>query len=205
MYQVYGLTETTAITTMDRPRAAVPGKVGFAIEGVELRLSEAGELLVKGDNIFAGYWNRAEATEGAFTRDGWFRTGDQARIDRAGRVTVIGRVKNILVPESGHNVAPEPLEERLLEGVEGAEQAVVIGHGRPYLTAILTGDVSRTQAARAIDAINEGLPHYRRIRAFHVSAAPFTVESGLLTANQKLRRRAIEDAYAEAIDGLYAR
>lgn len=204
VYQVYGLTETTAIVTMDRPGEAVPGKVGFAIEGCEIKLGDDDELLVRGPNVFAGYWQREEATKAAFTEDGWFRTGDQASIDERGRVAIIGRVKNIIVPESGHNVAPEPIETRLLEGVPGLVQAVVVGHGRPYLTAILTGETDRATVERAVEAINAELPHYRRIRGFHLSREPFTVESGLLTANQKLRRSAIEAHYADAIARLYA-
>src|SRR5690606_21085742 len=102
--------------------------VGFAIEGCEIKLGDDDELLVRGPNVFAGYWQREEATKAAFTEDGWFRTGDQASIDERGRVAIIGRVKNIIVPESGHNVAPEPIETRLLEGVPGLVQAVVVGH-----------------------------------------------------------------------------
>lgn len=202
VYQVYGLTETTAIVTMDRPRAATPGTVGFPIDGVEMKLGEGGELLVRGPNVFAGYWKKERATKDAFL-DGWFRTGDQARVDEAGRLSIVGRVKDILVPESGHNVAPEPIEQALLARVPGITQAVVIGHGRPYLTAILTGEGEREEAARALDAINAELPHYRRIRAFHLSREPFSVENGLLTANQKLRRAAIESRYADAIERLY--
>lgn len=204
VYQVYGLTETTAIVTMDRPGESTPGKVGYAIEGCSIKLGEGDELLVKGPNVFAGYWNREEETKAAFTEDGWFRTGDQATIDERGRVAIIGRVKNIIVPESGHNVAPEPLEARLLEAIPGVEQAVVVGHGRPYLTAILTGQTDRELVAKAVDALNAELPHYRRIRGFHLTPEPFTVESGLLTANQKLRRAAIEARYADAIDRLYS-
>ena len=202
VYQVYGLTETTAIVSMDRPRAADPGHVGYAIDGCELELGPGDELLVRGPNVFAGYWGREAASADAML-DGWFRTGDQARLGPDGKLAIVGRVKNILVPESGHNVAPEPIEQRLMECVEGLTQAVVIGHARPYLTAILTGPVDREHAARAIDALNADLPHYRRIRQFHVSEAPFTIESGLLTANQKLRRAAIEAHFAQAIEGLY--
>jgi long-chain acyl-CoA synthetase len=204
VYQVYGLTETTAIVSMDRPRAARPGKVGHPIDACEVKLGEGDELLVRGPNVFAGYWNKPEATSDAFTSDGWFRTGDQARIDEHGRLEIVGRVKNILVPESGHNVAPEPIEQRLLERIPGLTQAVVIGHGRPYLTAILAGELDRSEASRGIDAINDELPHYRRIRAFHLSDELFSVENGLLTANQKLRRAAIESHYADAIRRLYA-
>jgi long-chain acyl-CoA synthetase len=204
VYQVYGLTETTAIVTMDRPRAARPGAVGFAIDGCELQLGEHDELLVKGPNVFAGYWGKEQASREALTDEGWFRTGDQASIDERGRVAIVGRVKNILVPESGHNVAPEPLEQKLMERIPGIAQAVLIGHARPYLTALITGDVERAAVERALEAINAELPHYRRIRRFHLSAAPLTIESGMLTANQKLRRKAIEAHFAEAIDGMYA-
>lgn len=203
VYQIYGLTETTAIVTIDRPRAAHPGSVGYAIDGVDIKLGDEGELLVRGPNVFAGYWNKGDATKAA-VRDGWFHTGDQARIESDGRVSIIGRVKNILVPESGHNVAPEPLEQRILERVPQVAQAVVIGHGRPFLTAIVTGDADRREVEKHLEAINAELPHYRRIRAFHLEKQPFTIESGLLTANQKLRRSAIEKHFAEQIERLYS-
>ncbi len=204
VYQVYGLTETTAIVTMDRVQASVPGGVGYPIPNCEIKLGEGGELLVHGPNVFSGYFRRSEATSNAFTKDGWFRTGDQATIDERGVVHIIGRVKNILVPTSGHNVAPEPLEQMLLERVPGIAQAVVIGHARPYLVALLTGSVSPESAQRALDQINEGLPHYRRIRRYFVKDEPLTIESGMLTANQKLKRQAIETHFAHEIDALYA-
>jgi long-chain acyl-CoA synthetase len=203
VYQIYGLTETTAIVTIDRPRANHPGSVGYSIDGVDIKLGDEDELLVRGPNVFAGYWNKDDATKTA-VRDGWFHTGDQARIENDGRVSIIGRVKNILVPESGHNVAPEPIEQRILERVPQVVQAVVIGHGRPFLTAIVTGDADRREVEKHIEAINAELPHYRRIRAFHLDKQPFTIESGLLTANQKLRRSAIEKHYADAIARLYS-
>lgn len=169
-----------------------------------MRLGEDSELQISGPNVFAGYWGREAATKDAFTEDGWFRTGDQASVDERGRIAIIGRVKNILVPESGHNVAPEPIEQLLMDRVPGIAQAVVIGHGRPYLTAILTGGGDREAVARAIDAVNAELPHYKRIRSFHLTSELLTPESGLLTANQKLKRRAIEAHFAPAIDGMYA-
>ena len=119
-----------------------------------------------------------------------------------GNVRVIGRVKNLLVPSSGHNVPPEPIEQKLL-GIEGVEQAVLIGHGRPFLTAIITGTISAEELQPAIDAVNESVPHYRRVRAFHLSAEPFTPENGLLTANQKLRRKVISEHYAADIEAMY--
>lgn len=204
VYQVYGLTETTAIVTMDRPPRSVPGWVGSVIDGVEVKLGEGGELLVRGPNVFAGYWERPGATADAFDGE-WFRTGDCAEIDASGLLRIVGRAKNLLVPTSGHNVAPEPLEQLLVGSIPGVEQAVVVGHARPWLAALLTGEARAEDIEAHLARINENLPHYRRIRAWHLCEEPFTIENGLLTANQKLRRREVEARYANAIDALYAR
>lgn len=205
VYQVYGLTETTAIVSIDRVGGVVPGRVGHPIPGCEVKLGEGGELLVRGPNVFPGYFRRAEATRDALAEGGWLRTGDQATIDERGSLRIIGRVKNILVPSSGHNVAPEPLEQLLIERVPGVAQAVVVGHGRPFLVALLAGAaVEKSEAERALETINAELPHYRRIRRVHVAREPLTIESGLLTANQKLRRQAIEAHFAREIEELYA-
>jgi len=203
VYQVYGLTETTAICTLDRPGQAQAGKVGWAIPGIEMRLGEEDELQVRGPHVFAGYWNKPEAGAATRTADGYFMTGDQAELGADGSLKLIGRVKNLLVPTSGHNVAPEPLEEQLLR-LPGVEQAVVFGHARPYLVAVVTGDMTAESLAAGLDALNEGLPFYRRIRKLHVSAERLTPENGCLTANQKLKRKAIERHFAEAIARLYA-
>ncbi len=204
VYQVYGLTETTAIVTMDRPPEVWAGKVGRPLDGLELRLGEGDELQVKGPNIFDRYWERPEATKAAFTDDGWFRSGDQAEVDERGVWRIVGRVKNILVPSSGHNVAPEPIEQRIIESIEGVEQAVLVGHGRPYLAALICGEgLDRVTVQQGLDHINEGLPHYRRVRRFVLLDEPFTIENGLLTANRKLKRKAIETAYTGTIDSLF--
>ena len=202
VYQVYGLTETTAIVTMDKPGEVRTGHVGQAIPGCEIRLGEGDELQVRGPNIFPGYWGREETTKQSF-EDGWLCTGDQAVMDDAGNVRVIGRVKNLLVPSSGHNVPPEPIEQKLL-GIEGVEQAVLIGHGRPYLTAVMTGTIDTDALKVAVDAVNETLPHYRRVRDFTLSEETFTPENGLLTANQKLRRRVIATHFEAEIEAMYA-
>ena len=203
VYQVYGLTETTAIVTMDTPNRIEAGRVGSAINGCDIKVTEDGELVCRGPNIFAGYWGNDAATQDAI-RDGWFHSGDKAEIDEHGNWKIIGRVKNLLVPESGHNVAPEPLEQKLMEACDRIEQAVVVGHGKPYLAAIVTGTVDATEVEKAIEAVNAALPHYRRIRKYHRADENFTIENGLLTANQKLKRGAIEEHYKNHIDQLYA-
>lgn len=204
VYQVYGLTETTAIVTMDRPPEVWAGKVGRPLEGLDVRLGDEGELQVRGPNIFDRYWERPEATAAAFTDDGWFRSGDQGDVDHNGVWRIVGRVKNILVPSSGHNVAPEPIEQRIIETIPGVEQAVLVGHGRPYVAALVSGEgLGQGDVQAGIDAINAELPHYRRVRRFAVVPEPFSIENGLLTANRKLKRGAIEAAHGGLIDGMY--
>jgi long-chain acyl-CoA synthetase len=200
--QVYGLTETTAIVTMDRPGQVKAGWTGYPVEGCDVRLSAEGELLCRGPNVFAGYWDRPDATAEAI-REGWLHTGDQAEIDASGNLRIIGRMKNVLVPASGHNVAPEPIEQKIVESCPGAEHAVLIGHGRPFLAAIVTGNVSDAAIEAALKHLNDTLPHYRKVRTYYRALDKLTTESGLLTANQKLRRKAIEEHFREPIERIY--
>ena len=200
--QVYGLTETTAICTMDDPRHVEPGRVGPAISGIEMKLGENEELIVRGPNIFPGYWNRLEESAKAL-RDGWFHTGDQGEVDAAGNWRIIGRIKNLIILGSGHNIPPEPIEDELLQHLPGAQQVVLVGNGRGYLSAIITGSVTQEQAQTAIDAINPELPHYKHVRAFHIHAEPFSIENGLLTANGKLKRDLISARLQYEIEEMY--
>ena len=200
--QVYGLTETTAICTMDSPGQIRPGWVGTAIEGVEMKLGEMDEILVRGPNVFPGYWNRPESTNEAL-RDGWLHTGDQGEVTADGYWRITGRIKNVIVLSSGHNVAPEPIEERLLQSVPGARQVVVVGNGRGFLAVIITGEVEEIQAGKALEDLNSQLPHYKRVHALHLLREPFTVENGLLTVNGKLKRDVIAKRYQSEIEAIY--
>jgi long-chain acyl-CoA synthetase len=200
--QVYGLTETTAICTMDDPRAPQPGKVGPAIPGVEMKLGENEEILARGPNIFPGYWNRPQQTAQVL-REGWFHTGDQGEVDGHGNWKIIGRIKNLIILASGHNIAPEPIEEKLLQLLPGAGHVVLVGNGRGYLTAVISGGVSRDKAQQAIDAVNAEMPHYKQIRGFHLHAEGFSIENGFLTANGKLKRDTIADRLRNEIENLY--
>jgi long-chain acyl-CoA synthetase len=201
--QVYGLTETTAICTMDDPRHVEPGRVGPAIDRIEMKLGESDEIVVRGPNVFPGYWNRPEETSKAL-RDGWFHSGDQGEIDGEGNWRIIGRIKNLIILGSGHNISPEPIEEDLLQHVNGAQQVVLVGNGRGYLSAIVTGDVAREKVQAALDVVNPQLPHYKQVRAFHVHPEPFSIENGLLTANGKLKRDLIAKRLQVEIEELYA-
>jgi long-chain acyl-CoA synthetase len=200
--QVYGLTETTAICTMDDPQRIEPGRVGPAIPGIEMKLAEDNEILVRGPHIFPGYWNRPQETAQVF-RDGWFRTGDQGEVNDAGNWRIIGRVKNLIILKSGHNIAPEPLEDTLLRSLAGAQQVVLVGNGRSFVSAIVTGEVTREQVQATLATLNSQLPHYKQIRALHVEKEPFTIENGLLTANGKLKRDAILARFQTQIEELY--
>jgi long-chain acyl-CoA synthetase len=200
--QVYGLTETTAICTMDHPQHVAPGYVGKAIPEVEMKLSLDGEILVRGPNVFPGYWNRPEADAAIFA-DGWLRTGDRGEVDDQGRWKITGRMKSLLVLSSGHNVAPEPLEDAIRAAIPHARAAVVVGHGRPHVAAFLTGGVSREDAQHALAVLNESLPHYQRIHSFALLPEN-AIESECFTANGKLRREAVAERLAEQIETLYS-
>jgi len=202
--QAYGLTETTAICTLDDPAFVEQGCVGPAIPGIEMKLGENQEILVRGPNTFSRYWNRPEETAKAL-RDGWFHTGDQGEVNQNGRWKITGRIKNLIVLNSGHNVAPEPIEEELANSLLGA-QVMIVGNGHSYLAALIASAnsaVTREQANAAIEALNSRLPHYRQIRAFHLADEPFTIESGMLTANGKLRRDVIATHFRSQIDEMY--
>jgi long-chain acyl-CoA synthetase len=201
--QVYGLTETTAICTMDDPDSAVvPGRAGPAITGVEMEIAENSEIVVRGPNIFPGYWNRPEETAKVL-RDGWFHTGDQGEVDANGNWKIVGRLKNLIILGSGHNISPEPIEDKILQELPAANQVVVLGNGRGYLTALITGKVSAEKAQAALDLVNPGLPHYKQVRGFHRVEEPFTIESGLLTANGKLKRDLIAERFKSEISAMY--
>jgi len=200
--QVYGLTETTAICTMDDPRQVKAGRVGPAISGIEMKLGESEEIIVRGPNVFPGYWNRPQETAKAL-RDGWFLTGDQGEVDAGGNWRINGRIKNLIILGSGHNIAPEPIEEKILDNLPGAQHVVLMGNGRGYLSAIVTGSVTREQTQTALDDVNPGLPHYKQVRTFFVSAEPFSIENGLLTANGKLKRDLIAARFKSEIEEMY--
>jgi long-chain acyl-CoA synthetase len=200
--QVYGLTETTAICTMDDPRRVDPGAVGPAIPGIEMKLGDNNEILIRGPNVFSAYWNRPEETAKTMS-NGWFHTGDQGERTPNGNWRVVGRLKNLLVLSSGHNIAPEPLEEKLVRALPAAQQVVMFGNGRSFLTALVIGEVALAEVQAAVSELNSGLPHYRQIRAFHIEPQPLTIESGLLTANGKLRRDAIAAHFRDPIESMY--
>jgi long-chain acyl-CoA synthetase len=201
--QVYGLTETSGICTMDDPRvAAEPGHVGPSVDGIEMRTGDQQEIVVRGPHVFPGYWNREEETARVL-QDGWFHTGDQGEVSANGNWRIVGRIKNLVILNSGHNIAPEPIEDKLVQLLPGAQHVVIVGNGRSYLCALIAGAVDRASVQSAIDSLNRDLPHYRQIRNFTVVAEALTPDNGLLTTMGKLRRAAINTRFAQEIGAMY--
>jgi long-chain acyl-CoA synthetase len=200
--QVYGLTETMAICTMDDPNRVEVGRVGPAIPGMEMKLGEHEEIVVRGPNVFSGYWNQPEQTAEAL-RDGWFHTGDQGEVNAAGNWRIAGRIKNLIVLGSGHKISPEPIESAIAKNLPQAQQVVVVGNGRGYLSAIVTGSVTGEHVQAALDVVNPELPHYKQVRAFFVRTEAFSIENGSLTVNGKLKRDVIAARMKDEIDEMY--
>jgi long-chain acyl-CoA synthetase len=204
--QVYGLTETTAICTLDDPHHVEPGCVGMAIPGVEMITADSGEILVRGPNVFPGYWRRPEETAKVL-EGGWFHTGDCGEADARGNWRITGRVKDLIILSSGHNVAPEPLERELTRRLPEAQHVVLVGNQRSFLAALVTTDSANglkpPAIQAALEAANAELPHYKQIRAFQILTEPFSVENGLVTTMGKLKRDAISARYAAEIEQMY--
>lgn len=205
VYQGYGLTETTALCTLDVEGRVRPGWVGPAIPGVDMKVDEEGQVLVRGPNVFAGYWGRPP---GLGFRDGWFETGDLGEVDAEGHWRITGRRSAVLALSTGHKVAPEPVEDalRALLALEGAgdAQVVIVGHGRPHLGALIAG-ASDAQARAALAAHNAAAEPKKRVHGHALLPEPLTTESGLLTPNLKLRRAAILLRFEAEVERIYAR
>ncbi|UCR89799.1 AMP-dependent synthetase/ligase [Mycetocola spongiae] len=224
----YGLTETTAPATVNRPEKTKIGTVGIPMPGTAVRTAPDGEIEVRGNCVFKEYWNNPEATEEAFN-DGWFRTGDLGEFDSEGYLTVTGRKKEIIVTAGGKNVAPAALEDPVRANPL-VSQIVVVGDRRPFIAALITidaemlptwlknngADTSLTveQAAHnpavlaeiqgAIDAANTRVSRAESIRKFVILTHDFTEASGHLTPKMSIKRGEIMKDYADVVDGIYA-
>ncbi len=200
--QGYGLTETAPVLAANRMGDNDPLSVGHALEGIELRLNAAGELLARGPNVMLGYWNNPDATRTAVDADGWLHTGDLARIEH-GRVYITGRCKDILVLSNGEKVPPADLEAAILR--DGAfEQVMLVGEGRPKLGLLCVSRISDEAelCARANEQLH-GFPGYARICHIARMDAPWTLENGLVTPTLKLKRNEILRRHAADIERMY--
>ncbi|MGW2053376.1 AMP-dependent synthetase/ligase [Streptomyces sp. NPDC001840] len=226
IYEGYGLTESSAAATANPPERTRYGTVGQPIPGTSVRIAEDSEVWLRGGHVFAGYLNDPEASD-AVLRGGWFATGDLGALDEDGYLTITGRKKEILVTSGGKSVSPQALEERVRAHPLVA-QCIVVGNDRPYVAALVTVDREavdhwlsvqgkpplkpaelvrdrdlETEIRRAVVAANTSVSQAESIRTFRILAHPFTEELGLLTPSLKLKRKAIETAYAAEVEALY--
>lgn len=223
----YGLTETTAPASVNRPTALKIGTVGRPIPGVDIRIGDDGEVLVRGINVLRGYWNNEAATKEAL-EDGWFRTGDLGSLDEEGFLRITGRKKEILVTAAGKNVAPAPLEDRL-RAHPLISQCLVVGDGRKFISALVTLDeealgpwkerhgkpaamgmddlrrdpdvIAEVEAAVA-DA-NTSVSHAEAIKKYVILGVDFTEEAGHMTPSLKVKRNVVMKDFADEIESLY--
>ncbi|MFD3353187.1 AMP-dependent synthetase/ligase [Streptomyces fradiae] len=226
VYEGYGLTETSSAATANPPERPRFGTVGPPVPGTSVRIADDGEVWLRGPHVFSEYLNDTGGG-GPGARDGWLATGDLGALDANGYLTITGRKKEILVTTSGKSVAPQVLEHRVRSHPLVA-QCLVVGNDRPYIAALVTLDQEAVdhwlamqrrpampaaelvcdaalekEVRRAVIAANTLVSHAESIRTFRILARPFSEEQGLLTPSLKLKRRAIEQAYAEEVAALY--
>lgn len=202
--QGYGLTETSPVVSVNREEDIRRGSVGPPIEGVEVRLAEDQELMVRGRGVMQGYLENPEATQAAIDSEGWFHTGDLARIEDD-HIYIVGRAKEIIVLSNGEKVPPEDLESALCNDPR-ISQAWVAGEGRPFLSAVVVVEelVDEDQLLDSVGDLLHDFPGYARIKRLHVETEPWSEQNGFLTATLKLRRRALHEKYDEIISAFYA-
>ena len=222
----YGLTETTAALTVNLPGATKVGTVGRPLPGTAVRVADDGELLFRGGQVFAGYWDNEDATREALESDGWFHTGDVGEVDDEGFVRITGRKKEIIVTAGGKNVAPAVLEDRL-RAHHLVDQCVVVGDGEPFIAALVTidpesfptwaasrgktGDLAdlvddpdlRAEVEAAVSEANKAVSQAESIRKFAILPNAWTEEGGQLTPSLKLKRSVVMREQRDEVSALY--
>jgi long-chain acyl-CoA synthetase len=228
LWEGYGLTETSPVIALNSPMKQRMGSVGVPMPNLELKLAEDGELLVRGPSIFAGYWQKPAATAESLDGQGWFRTGDIARVDEDGFLYITDRKKELLKTSGGKLVAPQPIENKLKNSVFVA-QAALVGDKHKFISVLISPNFAALEEwarhngidakSRAglvadkrvhalygelVDAVNRGLASFETVKRFRVVAEEWAQDSGELTPSMKLKRRVITERYAAAIAELYA-
>jgi len=225
----YGLTETAAAVSVNRPDRQKIGTVGQPLPGIAVRIDDDGEVLVRGKTVFPGYWQNQEATTETFTADGWFRSGDIGELDDEGFLTITGRKKEMIVTAGGKNVAPAVLEDRLRSHLI-IGQAMVVGDGRPFIGALITIDPETfgpwkewhgkpadatvadlkndpdlvASVQEAVDDANKAVSRAESIRKFRILDSDFTQEQGHLSAKLGIKRSVLAKEFAQDIEALYS-
>jgi len=225
----YGLTETTAAATVNRPDRNKIGTVGQPLPGVGIKIADDGEILISGKNVFPGYWRNEAASKEAFAEDGWLATGDVGELDEEGFLTITGRKKEMIVTAGGKNVAPAVLEDRLRSHAL-ISQCMVVGDGKPFIAALITLDLEAlgpwkerhgkpadatvvalrddpelvAEVQTAVDDANQAVSRAESIRKFRILDTDFTQEAGQLTVKLGIRRSVLLKDFAGDIDALYS-
>ncbi len=227
IYEGYGLTEVAAAAAVDFENQKI-GTVGPPLEGTTIRVNDDGEILIKGDIVFKGYWNNPEATAESL-EDGWYNTGDLGEIMDSGHVVITGRKKDLIVTAGGKNVSPGPMED-MLRAHPLISQAMVVGDGKPFIGVLLTLDEDalkrwkaehnipanrtmkevatdatlRAEIQDAINQVNTTVSHAEAIKKFFILESDLTEEDNELTPTMKVKRYVVAQRYAAAIDQIYS-
>ena len=225
----YGLTETSAPVSVNRPDRQKIGTVGLPLPGVAVKIADDGEVLVRGKSVFPGYWHNEAATKDAFTANGWYATGDLGDLDDEGFLAITGRKKEIIVTAGGKNVAPAVLEDRLRMHAL-ISQCMVVGDGRPFIGVLITIDPEafgpwkarhgkpadatvadlrddpdlRADIQEAVDDANQAVSRAESIKKFRILDVDFTQEDGHLSAKLGIKRIVLAKEFAGEIDALYS-
>jgi long-chain acyl-CoA synthetase len=211
----YGLTECTTASHVNQPERFRFGTVGLPMTGVEWEIAPDGEVLLRGENVFLGYYGDERGTRAVLTEDGWLRTGDLGHVDAEGFLSITDRKKDIIITAGGKNISPQNIENGLRR-FPIVSQALVVGDRRPYVVALISIDedeVVRSKLAaaeveaaveRAVATVNDALARPEQVKRFAIIDRDFLAERGEVTPTLKLRRRACEEHFREVIESLYA-
>jgi long-chain acyl-CoA synthetase len=207
IYEGYGLTETVVATNVNRKGKRKIGSVGPCLNGVEVKISEDGEILFRGPNVSPGYFNRPIATQESFGE--WFKTGDIGYLDDEGFLFITDRKKDIIVTAGGKKVAPQELENEL-KGSPPISQAVIVGEGKPYIVALITVDPLaegniNDRVQTIIENLNKSRASFEQIKAFRIIKEDFSIENGFLTPTMKVKRKLVAEHYKALIDEMYSK
>ncbi len=230
IFEGYGLTETSAASTVNLEHAIKIGSVGRPFPGVSVRIGEDGEVQLRGAHVFDGYWDNQQATRDVLTEEGWFHTGDIGALDDRGFLTITGRTKELMVTAGGKNVAPNVLEDRL-RAHPLVSQCIVVGDQRPFIGALVTIDADalpswaqrhgkpggadaealkddedlRIEIQTAVDEANRAVSDAEAIKVFRILGRDFTEAAGELTPKNSIRRAVVLNSHAAEVDAIYAR
>ena len=227
IYEGYGLTETSPVIAVNKEDLFKFGTVGPVIPNVEVKIADDGEILTRGPHIMVGYFKKEEETKEAIDEEGWFHTGDIGFLDDDGCLTITDRKKNILVTSGGKNIAPQPIELKLVT-CKFIEQAMVIGDRRKFCTAVIVpvfeslekwakdnnidykdlGELSRLFEVRElikkdVEGVNNDLASYETVKEFYLTEAPFSIETGELTPSLKVKRKVVMNKFTDQIEEMY--